>query len=174
MRKYNQQYIKENGFDDYVMEQAMLNSGPGSVKMIPGLLPPPPMPPLPDIDLDADIGYKNLPPLPPLNGKLGYAGSTCGSDDDFKTFDTFDTCELHGEIRYPPGSNECPEIYRALDGVRFIAESTKREEESCKVQLPKYLYPNPLYIKVFLSQLSTYYSNNGLINRKTFKNNMWL
>merc|ERR1711981_221714 len=68
------QYIKENGFDDYVMEQAMLNSGPGSVKMIPGLLPPPPMPPLPDIDLDADIGYKNLPPLPPLNGKLGYAG----------------------------------------------------------------------------------------------------
>jgi nicotinic acetylcholine receptor len=134
MRKYNQQYIKENGFDDYVMEQAMLNSGPGSVKMIPGLLPPPPMPPLPDIDLDADIGYKNLPPLPPLNGKLGYAGSTCGSDDDFKTFDTCDTCELHGEIRYPPGSNECPEIYRALDGVRFIAESTKREEESCKVK----------------------------------------
>jgi nicotinic acetylcholine receptor len=134
MRKYNQQYIKENGFDDYVMEQAMLNSGPGSVKMIPGILPPPPMPPLPDIDLDADIGYKNLPPLPPLNGKLGYAGSTCGSDDDFKTFDTCDTCELHGEIRYPPGSTECPEIYRALDGVRYIAESTKREEESCKVK----------------------------------------
>jgi hypothetical protein len=69
-----------------------------------------------------------------VNEKLGYAGSTCGSDDDFKTFDTCDTCELHGEIRYPPGSNECPEIYRALDGVRFIAESTKREEESCKVK----------------------------------------
>merc|ERR1712203_945383 len=134
MRKCQQQYIKENGFDDYVMEQAMLNSGPGSVKMIPGLLPPPPLPPLSDIDLDADIGYKNLPPLPTLNGKLGYAGSTCGSDDDFKTFDTCDTCELHGEIRYPPGSNECPEIYRAVDGVRFIAESTKREEESCKVK----------------------------------------
>ena len=56
--------------------------------------------------------------------------STCGSDEDFKTFDT---CELHGKIEYPPGSTECPEIYRALDGVRYIAESTKREEESCKV-----------------------------------------
>merc|ERR1712001_128534 len=133
MRKYNQQYIKENGFDDYVMEQAMLNSGPGSVKMIPGLLPPPPMPPpLPDNDLDADIGYKTLPPF---NGKSDYGGiatgSTCGSDEDFKNFDT---CELHGKIEYPPGSTECPEIYRALDGVRYIAESTKREEESCKVK----------------------------------------
>merc|ERR1712099_33255 len=28
----------------------------------------------------------------------------------------------------------CPEIYRALDGERYIAESTKREEESCKVK----------------------------------------
>lgn len=29
---------------------------------------------------------------------------------------------------------QCPEIYRALDGVRYIAECTKREEESCKVR----------------------------------------
>merc|ERR1711930_31241 len=35
---------------------------------------------------------------------------------------------------YPPGSTECPEVYRALDGVRYIAETTKREEESCKVK----------------------------------------
>jgi len=136
MRKYQQQYIKENGFDDYVMEHAMLNSGhTGTSKMIPGYLPPPPMPPLPDTDLDADIGYKSLPPLPPFNGKSDYGGiatgSTCGSDEDFKNFDT---CELHGKIEYPPGSTECPEIYRALDGVRYIAESTKREEESCKVK----------------------------------------
>ena len=134
MRKYQTQYIKENGFDDYVMEQAMLNSGQtGTSKMIPGFLPPPPMPPLADTDLDADIGYKSLPPLPPFNGKIdfeGDAGSTCGFDEDFNTFDN---CELHGEIRYPPGSNECPEIYRALDGVRYIAEITKREEDSCKV-----------------------------------------
>ena len=54
--------------------------------------------------------------------------SLCGSDD----YKVFDTCELHGEVRYPTG-NECPEIYRALDGVRYIAECTKREEESCKV-----------------------------------------
>merc|ERR550539_1578176 len=54
MRKYQQQYIKENGFDDYVMEQAMLNSGQsGTSKMIPGYLPPPPMPTLPENDLDA-------------------------------------------------------------------------------------------------------------------------
>lgn len=74
MRKYNQQYIKDNGFDDYVMEQAMLNSGPGSAKMIPGFLPPPPLPPLPDTDLDADTGYKNLPQFPPVSGKDGVRG----------------------------------------------------------------------------------------------------
>lgn len=75
MRKYQQQYIKENGLDDYVMEQAMLNSGhTGTSKMIPGYLPPPPMPQLSDNDLDADIGYKSLPPLPPFNGKGDYRG----------------------------------------------------------------------------------------------------
>lgn len=42
-------------------------------------------------------------------------------------------CELHGEVRYPSG-NECPEIYRALDGVRYIADRTRREEESGKVK----------------------------------------
>ena len=134
MRKYQQQYIKQNGFDDYVMEQAMLNSGQsGTSNMIPGYLLPPPMPPLSENDLDVDIGYKSLPPLPTFNGKSefgGLDGSTCGSDQDYK----FDTCELHGKIEYPPGSTECPEIYRALDGVRYIAESTKREEESCKVK----------------------------------------
>ena len=57
--------------------------------------------------------------------------STCGSDEDYRNFNTYD---LHGEIKYPPGSTECPEIYRALDGVRYIAETTKREEESCKVR----------------------------------------
>merc|ERR1712088_976675 len=112
MRKYQTQYIKENGFDDYVMEQAMLTSGhPGASKMIPGYLPP-----------------------PAINGKVEYggiAGSTCGSDEDYRNFNT---CDLHGEIKYPPGSTECPEIYRALDGVRYIAETTKREEESCKVK----------------------------------------
>ena len=75
MRKYQTQYIKENGFDDYVMEQAMLTSGhPGASKMIPGYLPPPPMPPLPGDDMDADIGYKSLPPLPAINGKVEYGG----------------------------------------------------------------------------------------------------
>ena len=58
--------------------------------------------------------------------------STCGSDEDFKMFN--DSCELHGDPYrgYPP-TFECPEIYRALDGVRYIAECTMREEESSKV-----------------------------------------
>ena len=142
MRRYNQQYsIKANRFDDYVMEQAMLNSGQsqmGSTKMIvPGYLPPPPLPPLTDFNRDADIAHKNLPPLPPFaNEKDDYGrgrDDACDDlDEDFKN--TFDTCELHGEIQYPPGSNECPEIYRALDGVRYIAETTRREEECCKVK----------------------------------------
>ena len=29
--------------------------------------------------------------------------------------------------------NYCPEIFRALDGVRYIAECTKQEEDSVKV-----------------------------------------
>ncbi len=48
-----------------------------------------------------------------------------------------ETCELHGEVCYPTG-NECPEISRALDGVRYIAECTKREEDSCKVKRSSY------------------------------------
>ena len=60
--------------------------------------------------------------------------STCGSDDDYKLFDN--SCELHGDPYrgYPP-TFECPEIYRALDGVRYIAECTMREEESSKVKI---------------------------------------
>jgi len=60
--------------------------------------------------------------------------STCGSDEDFKMF-ADNSCELHGDPYrgYPP-TFECPEIYRALDGVRYIAECTMREEESSKVK----------------------------------------
>jgi len=60
--------------------------------------------------------------------------STCGSDEDFKIFES--SCELHGGDPYRgyPPTFECPEIYRALDGVRYIAECTMREEESSKVK----------------------------------------
>lgn len=63
----------------------------------------------------------------------GGGSSTCGSDEDFKVFEN--SCELHGDPYrgYPP-TFECPEIYRALDGVRYIAECTMREEESSKVR----------------------------------------
>ena len=62
--------------------------------------------------------------------------STCGSDEDFKIFES--SCELHGGDPYRgyPPTFECPEIYRALDGVRYIAECTMREEESSKVLNP--------------------------------------
>ena len=66
--------------------------------------------------------------------------STCGSDEDFKIFES--SCELHGGDPYRgyPPTFECPEIYRALDGVRYIAECTMREEESskvCKIPYPR-------------------------------------
>ena len=64
----------------------------------------------------------------------GAGSSTCGSDEDFKIFDS--SCEVHGGVLgyggYQP-SFGCPEVYRALDGVRYIAECTMREEESSKV-----------------------------------------
>merc|ERR1711953_149902 len=65
----------------------------------------------------------------------GAGSSTCGSDEDFKIFDS--SCEVHGGVLgyggYQP-SFGCPEVYRALDGVRYIAECTMREEESSKVK----------------------------------------
>merc|ERR1719242_2999234 len=57
----------------------------------------------------------------------GAGSSTCGSDEDFKIFDN--SCEVHGGVLgyggYQP-SFGCPEVYRALDGVRYIAECTMR------------------------------------------------
>jgi len=78
------------------------------------------------------------------------------SDED----DIFDTrsCQLHGDVirgcpppplpagaapatpngpssaNFANNKGECPEISRALDGVRYIAECTMREEESVKVK----------------------------------------
>ena len=70
----------------------------------------------------------------PNNLHHHHGSSTCGSEEDFKLFDN--SCELHGDPYrgYPP-TFECPEIYRALDGVRYIAECTMRDEESSKVSL---------------------------------------
>ena len=68
------------------------------------------------------------------DGAAGAGSSTCGSDEDFKIFDN--SCEVHGGVLgyggYQPNFG-CPEVYRALDGVRYIAECTMREEESSKV-----------------------------------------
>lgn len=126
--------VKENNLSDFMLDhQPAIVSPSQNHKMVPVFMPTQQTSTtMTSADLEKDVYYKttSLPPLPILNGKEDCRGSLCGSDDDFKAFDT---CELHGEVRYPTG-NECPEIYRALDGVRYIAECTKREEESCKVK----------------------------------------
>ena len=78
-------------------------------------------------------GHATVTSVPNHDHDLHERGSsTCGSDEDFKLFN--DSCELHGDpYRGYPATFECPEIYRALDGVRYIAECTMREEESSKV-----------------------------------------
>ena len=67
------------------------------------------------------------------------SGSELEANDVFGGGDSR-SCQLHGDVRLGDtggggtGSNECPEINRALDGVRYIAECTMREEESVKVK----------------------------------------
>lgn len=66
-----------------------------------------------------------------------------GGQQDYNNYasqsDDSEGCIIHGgpvnfasPIEFP--SNSCPELYRALDGVRYIAECTKREEDSNKVK----------------------------------------
>merc|ERR1719295_1996056 len=67
------------------------------------------------------------------------SGSELEANDVFGGGDSR-SCQLRGDVRLGggcgggTGSNECPEINRALDGVRYIAECTMREEESVKVK----------------------------------------
>ena len=73
------------------------------------------------------------------------SGSELEANDIFGGGDSR-SCQLHGDVRLGDtcgaaggntggsNSNECPEINRALDGVRYIAECTMREEESVKVK----------------------------------------
>lgn len=44
--------------------------------------------------------------------------------------------EIHGygEFNGPYTWNKCPEVHKAIDGVRFIADHTRREEDSTKVK----------------------------------------
>lgn len=54
-----------------------------------------------------------------------------GENDEDDLFPFGIPCQIHSGTSLGPG---CPEIYRALDGVRYIAECTKREEDSSKVK----------------------------------------
>ena len=153
---------KLNHFDDYgngMENQPMLpNSNNGKMmhldhndmdvyyKKLPDM-PPPPLPSHQNGGKHVDLGSSGRWMVTSTNNGGATAtvtsvpnhdlhdrggSSTCGSDEDFKMFN--DSCELHGDPYrgYPP-TFECPEIYRALDGVRYIAECTMREEESSKV-----------------------------------------
>lgn len=153
---------KLNHFDDYgngMENQPMLpNSNNGKMmhldhndmdvyyKKLPDM-PPPPLPSHQNGGKHVDVGSSGRWMVTSTNNGGATAtvtsvpnhdlhdrggSSTCGSDEDFKMFN--DSCELHGDPYrgYPP-TFECPEIYRALDGVRYIAECTMREEESSKV-----------------------------------------
>ena len=80
----------------------------------------------------------------------GGESSTCGSDEDFKIFDN--SCEVHGTAGYGgyQPSFGCPEVYRALDGVRYIAECTMREEESSKVSYSGWNLNGHIYEHILL------------------------
>ncbi|KAL1132750.1 hypothetical protein AAG570_010702 [Ranatra chinensis] len=67
------------------------------------------------------------------------------SHDVFPSLDPI--CRIHGTPPLPPLPDEvpppapsrlhwhhCPELHKAIDGVRFIADHTKREEDSTKVK----------------------------------------
>jgi len=149
--------------EDYILEQAMLTSGGAAAttgsttKMLQGFMLPPPPPPGGHHNGQHHLHHHQQEHLLSNNdhAAMTLPGSGSGytiqhakhnnvhaavhspdSDSEVGANDVFsnDTpCQLHGDasgIR----SNECPEINRALDGVRYIAECTMREEESVKVK----------------------------------------
>eukprot|EP00096_Caligus_rogercresseyi_P010353 TRINITY_DN3738_c0_g2_i1.p1 TRINITY_DN3738_c0_g2~~TRINITY_DN3738_c0_g2_i1.p1 ORF type:complete len:583 (-),score=115.68 TRINITY_DN3738_c0_g2_i1:579-2327(-) len=151
-KKRTKPMIKENGYGNYVVEQVRHNlqqqqhSRRGENHVGPGF----------DTE-DPEVAFFNKEAKkyphkntnstswrrdvsPPL-----YNGNSSREEDVFD----YSSCELHGSAPenlpspppplnpsfiYPGPNGECPEVYRALDGVRYIAECTKREEDSCKVK----------------------------------------
>lgn len=107
---------------------------------------------------NSTIAFKssNLPQLPNTAKHNGH-NTSHHEEDEYKLLDhrsAGSTCQLHGigvngaggggdncyatsnaaAAATPGADGSCPEISRALDGVRYIAECTMREEESVKVK----------------------------------------
>lgn len=164
MRKYNQNKIKSSAserIEDYILEQAMLTSGGApttgsTTKMLQGFMLPPPPPPggahngqhhlhhqqdhlLSNNDhaamtLTASGPGYTIQHAKHNNVHAAVHSPDSDSDDGGNDVLSSDTpCQLHGDAS-GTRNNECPEIHRALDGVRYIAECTMREEESVKVK----------------------------------------
>lgn len=142
----------------------MLTTGGTTAKMLPGFLLPPPPPTTSHHGLHAlggDDDYhlaaadnstmafkSNLPQLPNTAKHNGHNIGHDDEEDEYKLLDhrsAGSTCQLHGGDNGRAATNgnsagggggdgNCPEISRALDGVRYIAECTMREEESVKVK----------------------------------------
>merc|ERR1711981_1505381 len=70
--------------------------------------------------------YKNCQAVTNLNEKM--------TKDDSNNYEDFGIIIQHNESVGYSTPLSCSEIYRALDGVRYIAECTKREEDSNKVK----------------------------------------
>ncbi|CAB4067674.1 CHRNN [Lepeophtheirus salmonis] len=123
--------IKENGYGHYMIEQVRLQH----------------------VIQQRESNHINVhyeaseDPETAYESKQNYKNSHFHDNNNTEIFD-YSSCELHGtpenlpspppplnpSFIYPGPNGECPEVYRALDGVRYIAECTKREEDSCKVK----------------------------------------
>lgn len=77
-------------------------------------------------------------------GDLGDAGSDLGICTGSDPLDENGMCPGGPVLTW----HHCPEVHKAIDGVRFIADHTKREEDSTRVIFFSPLYPSYIGKKV--------------------------
>ncbi|CAB3381707.1 Hypothetical predicted protein [Cloeon dipterum] len=83
------------------------------------LYPPPPH----DYNRDLSSSASQVEPLCRIHGTPSHA-----------PLDAESTPAAEEPLRPPPHWHLCPELHKAIDGVRFIADHTKREEDSTRVK----------------------------------------
>ncbi|KAK7868866.1 hypothetical protein R5R35_014192 [Gryllus longicercus] len=95
--------------------------------------PPPPPPPgaaaaaAAALCAAAGVDEAPLPPPPALNGLANGAAAACGRA-------LAAAAAAAEECRRARHWHHCPELHKAMDGVKFIADHTKREEDSTRVK----------------------------------------